>query len=337
MTELPGVSVLIATLNAERYLETCMRSLKDQDYPPHLVEVIVADAGSTDSTLELLARYEVDRVVPNPGVTTEAARAILNALATTSLILYVDADNYLVGRDWLRRMVQPFLDDPDIFAAEPIRFDYEPSDPPLNRYFALAGVNDPLSLFMGNYGRYSYVTGKWTEMSHREDHRNGYIVAELQPDHVPTMGSQGFLVRTEVLRQVSLGDYYFDLDGPVDLVNKGHCRVAKVDVSIGHQFAPDLASLHRKTLRRIEDYLYWRDRRSFPWLSSGRLPVVKFSLATLLVLPLVWQLSRGWLRVRDPAWLYHIPVCWLTLWIYGWAILRSAGRRAPHSRKGWQL
>lgn len=337
MTTLPGISVLIATLNAERYLETCLRSIRDQDYPAELIEVIVADAGSTDSTLEVLARYQVDRVVSNPGVTTEAARALLNPLATKSLILYVDADNYLVGRDWLRRMVQPFLEDANIFAAEPIRFDYEPADPPLNRYFALMGVNDPLSLFMGNYGRYSYVTGKWTGMPHREERCNGYIIAELEPDHMPTMGSQGFLVRTEVLREVSSGDYYFDIDGPVDLVKKGHRRVAKVDVSIGHQFARDLASLHRKTLRRIEDYLYWRERRSFPWLSSGRMPVVRFSLSTLLVLPLVWQLSRGWLRVRDFAWLYHIPVCWLTLWIYGWAMIRSTGRPAPHSREGWQL
>ncbi len=337
MTCLPGISVLIPTLNSERYLEGCLRSLREQEYPAELIEIIVADAGSVDSTLELLARYHVDRVVPNPGVTGEAARAILNRLATKELILSIDSDNYLVGQDWLRRMVKPLQDDAQVFAAEPMRWDYTPSDPPLNRYFALTGINDPVSLFMGNYGRYSYLTDAWTEMPHKEEARNGYLVAELAPGHVPTMGANGFLVRREVLREVSTGDYYFDIDVVNELVDKGHRSVAKVDVALGHHFAHDFSTLRRKTRRRIEDFLYWREHRKYPWLSSGRLPIVRFALSTLLVLPLVAQVIRGWVRVRDRAWLYHIPVCWITLCLYSWAVIRSSVRRAPHSRAGWQL
>ncbi len=336
MTSLPGVSVLIPTLNAERYLEGCLRSLREQEYPPDLIEIIVADADSVDATRGILSRYRVDSIVANPGVTTEAARAILNPLATKELVLYVDADNYLVGKNWLRRMVQPFIDDERVFAAEPLRFDYRRSDPALNRYFSLAGINDPLSLFMGNYGRYSYITGKWTQVRHGEEVRIGYLIAELMPGHVPTMGSQGFIVRTDVLRQVSQGEFYFDLDGVTDMVEKGHRYVAKVDVSIGHQFARGLVSLRRKVRRRAEDYLYWRDRRTYPWLTSGKWPIVRFALYTVLVAPLIWQAFRGWARVHDWAWLYHIPVCWLTLWIYGGAVIRSGIQHAPHSREGWQ-
>ncbi len=336
MTGLPGISVLIPTLNAERYIEGCLRSLREQDYPAELIEIIVADAGSVDSTLEVLARYRVDRVVPNPGVTGEAARAVLNRLATKELILSIDSDNYLVGKDWLRRMVKPLQDDPQVLAAEPLRWDYAPSDPPLNRYFALTGINDPVSLFMGNYGRYSYLTDTWTEMPHKEVARDGYLVAELEPGHVPTMGANGFLVRNDVLREVSTGDYYFDIDVVNDLVEAGHRHFAKVDVAVGHHFARDLSTLRRKTRRRIEDFLYWRERRNYPWLSSGRLPIVRFALSTLLVLPLLAQVIRGWVRVRDRAWLYHIPVCWMTLWLYSWAVIRSSVRRAPHSRAGWQ-
>jgi glycosyltransferase involved in cell wall biosynthesis len=336
MTALPGVSVLIPTLNAERYLGTCLQSLREQDYPTELIEIIVADAGSADSTLELLARFKVDRVVPNPGVTGEAARAILNRLATRELILSIDSDNYLVGSDWLRRLVEPLQRDATVFAAEPLRWHYALADPPLNRYFALAGINDPISLFIGNYGRYSHMTGRWTQMPHKEEKFNGYLIAELEPRHVPTMGANGFLARTEVIRQATTGEYYFDIDVVNELVQRGHCRIAKVDVALGHHFARDLSSFRRKTRRRIEDYLYWRAERNYPWLSSGKLPIVRFVLYTLLVVPLFWQLLRGWVNVRDRAWLYHLPVCWLTLWVYGWAVLRSFVRRAPHSRRGWQ-
>jgi glycosyltransferase involved in cell wall biosynthesis len=336
MTELPGISILIPTLNAERYLEECLRSIRFQNYPQSLIEIIVADAGSTDRTLKLLEHYGVDRVVPNPGVTGEAARSILNQLASNELILSIDSDNYLVGGEWLRRLVKPLQDDATVFASEPLRWDYTRADPPLNRYFALSGINDPISLFMGNYGRFSYLTGKWTEMRHKEEKRDGYLVAELEAGRVPTMGANGFLVRTSILREHPPGDYYFDIDVVNELVGAGHRRIAKVDVALGHHFARDLASFRRKTRRRIEDFLYWRGQRRYPWLSSGRVPIVRFVLYTVLVVPLLWQVARGWWKVHDRAWLYHVAVCWTTLWLYGWAVVRSALHRAPHSREGWQ-
>jgi glycosyltransferase involved in cell wall biosynthesis len=333
---LPGVSVLIPTLNAERYLEGCLRSVREQDYPADLVEIVVADAGSVDSTPAILSRYRVDRVVPNPGVTGEAARAILNRLASRELVLSIDADNYLVGKDWLRRMVRPLQEDASVFASEPLRWDYSRADPPLNRYFALTGINDPVSLFMGNYGRFSHLTGKWTGLTHREEPHDGYLIADLEPGRVPTMGANGFLVRTSVVREATVGDYYFDIDVVNDLVLKGHRRIAKVDVALGHHFARDLRSLTRKTRRRIEDFLYWREQRRYPWLSSGRGDIVRFTVYTVLVVPLLWQAARGWLKVRDAAWFYHVPVCWLTLILYATAVLRAAVRPAPHSREKWQ-
>ncbi|GAC1332059.1 MAG: hypothetical protein NVSMB17_10730 [Candidatus Dormibacteria bacterium] len=323
------------TLNAARYLEQCLRSLRDQDYPQEQIELICADAGSTDETLALLRQFGPVQVVPNPGTTGEAGRAILNRLASKELILSIDADNYLVGRNWLRRMVQPLLDDPTVFAAEPLRWAYEKDDAPLNRYFVLTGVNDPVSLFMGNYGRQCELTGKWTEVPHREEQHEGYIVAELSPGHVPTMGANGFLVRTEVLRQCEVGDYYFDIDVVARLVDAGHTRVAKVDVELGHHFARDLRSLVRKTRRRAEDFMYWREKRAYPWLSDGRGAIVKFSIFSVLTFPLVAQSVKGYRRVPDPAWAYHVPVCWLTLALYGWAVMRSTVRRAPHSRDDW--
>jgi len=336
MRSLPGISILIPTLNAERYLEGCMTSIAQQDYPRELIEIVVADAGSVDSTLQILERHGVDKIVPNPGVTGEAARAILNRIATKELILSIDSDNYLVGEDWLRRMVRPLQEEPDVFASEPLRWDYTLNDPPMNRYFALTGINDPVSLFMGNYGRFSYLTGKWTEMPHREVSHDGYLVAELETGHVPTMGANGFLVRTAVLRQAPDSDFYFDIDVVNELVSRGHARVAKVDVALGHHFARDLKAFRRKTRRRIEDFLYWRDRRRYPWLSSGRSSIVRFAAYTVLVIPLLVQVARGFAKKRDIAWIYHVPVCWLTLSLYGWAVIRSMVRRAPHSREGWQ-
>ncbi|BDQ26539.1 hypothetical protein ASB1_02150 [Helicobacter heilmannii] len=55
----PLVSVLMATLNSQEFLEQTLTSIFVQDYP-HL-EIIVIDGGSNDQTLETLKRHS-DRI-----------------------------------------------------------------------------------------------------------------------------------------------------------------------------------------------------------------------------------------------------------------------------------
>lgn len=83
----PRVSVVVPTLNEERYLPTLLNSLAKQTLPPH--EVIIADAGSVDGTVGV-ARAAGARIVAGglPGVgRNEGAR-----LATGDWLLFLDAD-----------------------------------------------------------------------------------------------------------------------------------------------------------------------------------------------------------------------------------------------------
>ena len=48
------VSIVIPCLNEVSYIERCVRSTMMQTYPAHRIEVVVADGGSTDGTLERL-------------------------------------------------------------------------------------------------------------------------------------------------------------------------------------------------------------------------------------------------------------------------------------------
>jgi len=51
---LPIVSVVITTKNEENNIENCIKSVKNQAYPP---ELIVVDNNSTDRTKELARKY----------------------------------------------------------------------------------------------------------------------------------------------------------------------------------------------------------------------------------------------------------------------------------------
>ena len=47
------ISIVIRTLNEERYLEDLMTSIKSQNIKPHEIEIVVIDSGSTDKTLHI--------------------------------------------------------------------------------------------------------------------------------------------------------------------------------------------------------------------------------------------------------------------------------------------
>src|SRR3989304_4834253 len=55
--EKPTVSILIPTLNASSVLGNCLESIKKQNYPAEKIEIIVADGGSSDGTVEIAKKY----------------------------------------------------------------------------------------------------------------------------------------------------------------------------------------------------------------------------------------------------------------------------------------
>ncbi|HUQ06758.1 MAG TPA: glycosyltransferase family 2 protein [Kofleriaceae bacterium] len=67
---LPLVTIAMPAYNEEHYIEACIRSVQEQDYPADRIEILVADGRSTDRTREILAELSVVdpriRMVDNP-------------------------------------------------------------------------------------------------------------------------------------------------------------------------------------------------------------------------------------------------------------------------------
>ncbi len=334
---LPGVSVVIPTLNSAKYLAECLQSIRDQDYPAELVELIIVDGGSHDATHEIARRYQAEHILHNRLMTGEAGKAQGIHHAERELILMVDSDNVLVGDDWLRRMVAPLVEDPTVVSSECLRWDYRRGDHFINRYQALTGINDPMSLFIGNFDRWSELQQRWTGYPVNRESRDGWERVTLTADAVPTMGANGYLVRRSAYERLQLGDYLFDIDAVHDLVAAGLNTIARVDVPIRHYFCDSVSRFYRKTRRRTDDYFFFRSQgmRTYPWTRRQRLAVLRFVLSTVLVFPLLAQVYRGYRRVPDAAWLFHVPACVITLVVYATGTFRSLGRPAQLDRVGW--
>jgi len=339
MPPLPTISVILPTLNAERTLAMCLASIRGQDYPRELVEIVVADAGSTDGTLAVAESFGVDRVVDNPLKTGEAGKSAAIAASTGDILALVDSDNIFDDRRYFMKAAKVF-EDPAVHSAEPIGWTFDPGDTLVNRYCALLGMNDPVSLFLGNYNRYSHLSRSFTGMPVRVVREDGEaIIVDVDERRVPTFGANGFLVRRSALEGLDWTPYYFDIDVFQQAVRAGRGRIGVLKTETRHLYCDSVAAFRRKQARRIRDYFFHAGgkRRTYEYSSVPARRYLWFVLATVTVLPLLAQSLRGWLHKRDGAWWFHPAACWITLWEYGMGTAASLfGRAKEYDRRGWR-
>jgi glycosyltransferase involved in cell wall biosynthesis len=315
---LPSISIIIPTYNSEATLFRCLESIAIQDYPKTKVEVIVVDGGSKDKTLEVADKYGISQKLYNPLRTGEAGKAVGVQAADYEIIALVDSDNILQGTNWLREMVAPFRN-PKIVGAEPLFYTYRMKDPLISRYCALLGMNDPLCLYLGNYDRYSYVSERWTEAAVKTVDMNDYILVELVDEkNLPTIGANGFLIRTELVRKLDYRPYLFDIDIIYQLAKEKKNTFAKVKIGIIHLFAGSTNDFIKKTYRRIRDYTYYKRKsmRKYPWNKADKLKLLRFIFYTVLLFPSFKDSIKGYRNMPDKAWFYHPLACQLTLLTY---------------------
>lgn len=111
--ELPSVSIIVASLNNESTIEECLHSILSQDYPKHLLEVLVVDGGSTDSTAKIAENYHVQLVSNRLNV--PAAYNWASTKVKSEVLGFIDADAKIEA-NWLKKLVAD-LNDSKVAAA----------------------------------------------------------------------------------------------------------------------------------------------------------------------------------------------------------------------------
>ena len=109
MDRTPFVTVGIPCLNEEVFIETTVRCVLEQDYPPDRIEVIVADGGSTDGTRAILARLAHEdprvRVLENPRKIQAAGMNEILRAAQGDILVRLDAHGEY-AKDYVRMCVE---------------------------------------------------------------------------------------------------------------------------------------------------------------------------------------------------------------------------------------
>jgi len=99
------VSVIVPALNEEKVIGQCLDSLHRLNFPPNDFEVILADNGSTDHTIDV-ARSFSDKlnltILQKPGIHVSALRNLGASQAQGRFFAFLDSD-CIVPPNWLSR------------------------------------------------------------------------------------------------------------------------------------------------------------------------------------------------------------------------------------------
>jgi glycosyltransferase involved in cell wall biosynthesis len=98
LQNLPEISIVTPSYNQGRFLEDCITSVLDQNYPE--LEYIVIDGGSTDQSVDIIKKYE-ERITLWVSEPDEGQSDAINKgfrMATGELVAWLNADDfYLPG------------------------------------------------------------------------------------------------------------------------------------------------------------------------------------------------------------------------------------------------
>jgi glycosyltransferase involved in cell wall biosynthesis len=107
--KLPRVTVIIPVRNEEEYIGGTLKSILNCDYPHSLLEILVVDGMSEDSTREIVekfkGRYPFIKVLDNPAKIVPVAMNIGIKNATGEIIIRMDAHTEY-ERDYISKCVE---------------------------------------------------------------------------------------------------------------------------------------------------------------------------------------------------------------------------------------
>ena len=297
-----NIDVIIPVYNGEKHIQNCLNSLKEQDYKAGKINIYIVDDNSNDATVKI-AREAGCNILENGARHIERGKAIGIANSSSELILFMDIDNYFPDKNWLSSAVEKLKKHPETVAVESCWFNYRRTDPAANRYCALFGINDPIAFYLGKRDKFMATEKNWEIYGKAQD-MGDYFLVEFSPDKVPTLGSQGFLIRREYLKYCDTEPYFFHIEGNMQIINKGFHKYIFLKNSAGHNHVSSVKEFTKKCYRNIMLFYKHANERKYNW-QSNQLGFILVILSMVTVVRPLYDAIKNFIKKPDPAWFLH--------------------------------
>lgn len=329
--KLPTISVVTATYNSEKTLEKCLKLVREQNYPQNIVEIILGDGGSSDGTFDIAKKHKARVVsIPKEKQHAEYNRGVAYNNAKNELVLILDHDNFLPYKNWLKDMVQPFLENSDMVAATTLHYHYDKKYKLMDRYFALFGSSEPLPYFLKKDDRMSQTVTTWK--GHGKVFNKGkYFLVEFGKEarKFPSIGTNGTLMSRKIVNKYAdtRPEHHYPIDVLFDVVkNSKYNKFGFVKNSIIHLTHSNGFWEFMKRRKWFVEHYHFQDFSKRRWSvvmpgdEFGVFLYVIYSLSFLL--PFIDSLI-GFTKIRDVAWFVHPLMCFSTTIVYGWVTVKE--------------
>lgn len=310
-------SFVIPVYNAGSNLEVCLESIKNQDYEGNKIEIIVADGGSSDNSIEIAKRHNC-QMLHNTKRLAEYGVQLGVQQARGDFVVIFAADNELVGEKWLSEVNGIFNKFPDLCAAWGRLVSGE-CDPPLNKYFELI-QSDPLNWFLNNnlqfYKKRSSI------------YENNCFIFEVSPQKPLVWGANGLVYRADKIRDIWAQEGYLgDNDAFQYMIEKHIVKVAYFDRPfVYHHHVAKLSDWVKKWKRNFRNHLLDKQKtRNMNWVftSSFKFKLIMWIIYSLV--PVFSVVHAVYLSIKDKSifWLYHPLCCIVQTAVYVYLVVIS--------------
>jgi len=304
------------TLNAEAILDNCLASIARQTYPREKMEIVLADAHSTDRTRDIAKKYGAI-VLDDDGKNMEEGKRLALRHATGEFIVFVDADNEITHNDYIELAVKALAANPQALGVESY---YLPS-PKMSSFCAylshLLHISDPIAWLMS--ANPQLVA------------RDGEIEHWTLPEGTFSypLGANGFVFRRANLESVKAEEQFQDTHVALFLMKRGMREWLRVrGRGVHHYYVQTLWGFVQKRRRATVHFLRVQEEAKTNWMKEK--PPVPIWLAAIYCVTFVgpiFHTLRGIFRDGDARWLWHVPACLATVLGDAWGVWTYKRRR----------
>jgi len=289
---------------------SCVIPCSSQDVESQKLKDLVASIRSQDfdqSQIEILIETEGD---------SEQAKANGIRKAKGAICAMFCADNLLIHKK-IFKDVKWLFDRADVVGVYTKYYRCKKDDNSLNRYFSLMGNNDPVAFYLDKADRKPVWTEQKDEMWSRVSFK----------DKVPSLGDNGFFWHSETLKNRADLNHYYPMDVAEDMRKLGHYAYVRCNgAHIWHRTTNgNLLTFLIKRYKYARDLYCDRNDRRWKMLEGNKdyRNLLGFVVSTITIIPVLCISIRGFIKIKDPAWFWHWPVCFGFLITYGILVCRN--------------
>ena len=325
-TNLLKFTFSLPTFNASKYLKRCLKSIKDQNYPTTLVEIIVPDGGSSDNTIEIATSFGA-QIFNNDKKLADYGAKISANNGTGDLFVVFAADNELVSNDWMKKANNVFLNHPDVSVIWGPMIPHE-SDSSINKYYCLI-QSDPFCWFINN-NLNNYINNS----EHIVNGEYEIIKFNLDLKKPLVWGANGIIYRYDLIKDIlSNSEYVADNDLFQLLMEHGHNTIAYVpSLNIYHHSFDSVSHwINKMIYQRKNHLLNMHSSRNLNWLYVNNFKIKSIiwfiyslfiPLSVIHTFYLIWK-SKNWYWVYHPLMSFIQAFLFLTFFFSSFKTIRT--------------